>query len=133
MKIIVLLSLTVFLVVAASSQQRSEVQPNDSAANRVILFDPGISTGKATLLLPKSLQSEPTFFIPPFLFSERAPGVVPPFLGGMIEQKADLISPLRLQMESEARLRTLRTVLGTVQVGGVVYMAYRRIKKYGLK
>jgi hypothetical protein len=133
MKTIGILAITVFLAVAASSQQQTEVQPNDSAANRVVLFDPGISTGKATLLLPRSLQGEPSFFIPPFLFSGQVPGVAPPFLGGMFEQKADLTSPLRLQMESEARLRTLYTILGTVQVGGVAYLAYRRIKKYGLK
>jgi len=50
----------------------------------------------------------------------------------VIEQRVDLISPFCLQMESEARLRTLQTVLGAVQVGGVAYLAYRHIKKYGL-
>jgi hypothetical protein len=89
--------------------------------------------GKPTLLLPPSLRSDAGRRVPPFLFAGETPGIPPPFLGGMMEMKADLTSPFRLQMESEARLRTLRTVLGTVQVGGVAYLAYRYIKKYGLK
>lgn len=133
MKTIGVLVLTLILMFVASGQQQSDVQPNDSAANRVVLVDPGISSGRVTLLLPRSLQSESIYGIPPLLFPAGTAGAQSPFLGGVIEQRADLISPLRLQMESADRLKTLRTVLGTVQFGGVVYLAYRHIKKYGLK
>lgn len=134
MKIADILVLICISTLAASGQQRSDDQPTDTAsANKVTIIDPGISLGKPILLLPPSLQEEATPEIPPFLPSGVAPGVPPPFLGGMIDQKADLTSPLRLQMEREAKLRPLWTVLGTVQVGGAVYAAYRYLKKHGLK
>ena len=134
MKIADVLLLICTLSLTASSQQRSDTQAKDtSSTNKVILVDPGISLGRATLLLPPSLQDNAMPGIPPFLPTGPTPGVPPPFLGGMIDQKADLTSPLRLQMEREAKLRPLWMVLGTVQVGGAAYAAYRYIKKHGLK
>lgn len=122
-----------FVVTVALGQRRSGGDTtNADTIKRITIIDPGISYGRPTLLLPPSLQSDAGFRVPPFLFPGETPGAPPPFLGGVAELKADLTSPLRLQMESEARLRTLRTVLGTVQVGGVAYLAYRHIKKYGL-
>lgn len=132
MKIADILLLICTLFLTASGQQRSDTQAKDTT-DKIILIDPGISLGRATLLLPPSLQDNATPGIPPFLPTGRTPGAPPPFLGGMIDQKADLTAPLRLQMAREAKLRPLWTVLGTVQVGGAAYAAYRYIKKHGLK
>ena len=133
MKIPVVICLFLVVTLAASGQQRSGGDTTGAdRANRITIIDPGISYGKPTLLFPLSLQHDAMTGFPAFLFLEETPGVRPPFLGGVMEQKVDLISPLQLQMESANRLRTLRTVLGTVQIGGVAYLAYRHIKKYGL-
>jgi hypothetical protein len=126
--------LTLVITFATSGQQRSGGDTTGAdTVNRITIIDPGISYGRPTLLLLPSLQHDAMNGFPEFLFLEETPGGRPPFLGGMIQQKADLVSPLRLQMESAERLKTLRTVLGTVQIGGVVYLAYRHIKEYGLK
>jgi hypothetical protein len=129
---VVFLSLVATLAVLAQQRSGGDTTVADRA-NRITIIDSGISLGKPMLLLPPSLQSDREIAVPPFLFGGGTPGVPPPFPGGGVELRADLTSPLRLQMESEARLRTLYTVLGTVQVGGVAYLAYRRLKKYGLK
>ncbi len=62
-----------------------------------------------------------------------SPGPLLPFIGGAIEQKIDLLLPLRLQMEQEKRLRPLWMVLGTIEAGGAAYIAYEHLRKYGLK
>jgi hypothetical protein len=133
MKIPGTIFLSLVITFAASGQQRPGGDTTGAdTVSRITIIDPGISYGKPTLLFPLSLQYDAMNGFPTFLFLEETPGVRPPPLGGMIQQKADLVSPLRLQMESANRLKTLRTVLGTVQLGGVVYLAYRHIKKYGL-
>lgn len=46
--------------------------------------------------------------------------------------RPDLTASLRLQRAREESNRTLYAVLGSVQIGGVAYLAYQHIKKYGL-
>jgi hypothetical protein len=62
----------------------------------------------------------------------RNRGLRSPCFGGVLEEKVDLILPLRLQMEKESRLRPLQSVLRTLQKAGAAYIAYRHITKYGL-
>ncbi len=134
MKIADLLLLLCLWPLAMRAQQTPGVLPGDTAVvNRIAIIDPGISLGRPLLLLPPSLQVDVEPGIPPFLLTGGTPGTPPPFLLGTLEQKVDLTSPLRLQMQSEARLRPLWMVLGSVQVAGTAYAAYRYIKKYGLK
>lgn len=131
-----ILSITFFsfvITLAASGQHQSGSDTTTAdTVNRITIIDPGISSGKPTLLFPLSLQHDAMTGFPEFLFLEETPGMRPPLLGGAIEPKVDLISPFRLQMESADRLKTMRALLGTVQIGGVVYLAYRHIRKYGL-
>ena len=44
----------------------------------------------------------------------------------------DIASPWKIHLEEQNKHQTWRNVLGTVQLGGVAYLAYRHIKKYGL-
>jgi hypothetical protein len=134
MKISGVLFLSLVVTIAESGQQRSGSDTTGAdTANRITIIDPGISYGRPTLLLPLSLQHDAMTGLPAFLFLEETPGMRPPFLGGVMELKTDLTAPLRLQMESEAKLRPLWMVLGTIEAGGAAYAAYRYIKKYGLK
>ena len=126
--------LSLVITLAASGQQRSD---DDTTAtdtvNRITIIDPGISYGRPTLLFPLSLRHDAMSRISDYLFVGKTPGMPPPFLGGVMEEKLDLTFPFRLEMEREARLQPLWMVLGTMEFGGVVYVAYRHIKKYGLK
>ena len=46
-------------------------------------------------------------------------------------REPDLTAAWRLQRAREEKNSALYTVLGTVQLGGVAYLAYRHVKKYG--
>jgi len=51
----------------------------------------------------------------------------------IIEQNLDVSEIWKIGALKEDELKTLRSILGSVQLGGVAYLAYKHIKKYGLK
>ena len=51
----------------------------------------------------------------------------------IIEQNLDVSDIWKIGALKEDELKTLRSILGSVQLGGVAYLAYKHIKKYGLK
>ena len=128
-------SLALFLVVtvitAGAQDHPQAVTPDTGHANRIVLIDPGLSLGRATFLFPTTLGDELPFHDLGVTSPQLGPGLVGPFAAGFLAPRADLMSPLRLQMEKE-KLSPFQTVLGAVQLGAVGYMAYRHIKKYGL-
>ena len=69
------------------------------------------SAHRVVILDPGIALGRPILLIPPPLERDS-------LLGGNFEQRVDLLSPLQ-------------TVLGTVELAGVAYLAYRHIKKYG--
>jgi hypothetical protein len=116
------------LAAGYGQQQAVPHTADTSTTPHIIIVDPGLSTGRPTLLLPAGLQ-----------YAEETPGdmsmfalwkktsVRPPLLGVPLEPKADLTASLRLQWAKDNELKTLRTVLGTVQLGGAAYLAYRAL------
>lgn len=54
-------------------------------------------------------------------------------LHSIIEQNLDVSEIWKIGKLREDELKTLRSILGSVQLGGVAYLAYKHIKKYGLK
>jgi hypothetical protein len=49
------------------------------------------------------------------------------------DPKLDLISPLRLQWERDAELKTLKTILGSMTFGGAAFLAVRSLQKPATK
>ena len=128
MKLIGSLLLPLVIVVGSSGQQQSAVSPADTARTTgVVILDPGLSTGKAIVLLPPALQFEESAEETSIFALWKKTSLRPPLLAGMLEPKADLTATLRAQWSKDNQLSTLRTVLGTVQIGGVAYMAYRAL------
>jgi hypothetical protein len=111
-------------------QTSSTTDRADTTDNRVRLIDPGISSGRPVFLLPPSLSIIPGDFGDPETIGLGTP---PPFLGDPVTGKIDLIAPFKLQLEKQKELQTLRSVLGTVQVGAVAYLAYKQIRRWGKK
>jgi hypothetical protein len=130
-------TLRILLLVAACSptlfgQQQPEISTPDTARKEgIVLLDPGIALGKPTLLLPPWLEPGATLGHPRFLFTSPRLGATPLFIGNGFYPKIDLASPLRLQRKKDEELQLLYTVLGAVTLGGVAYLAYRHVSKYG--
>lgn len=136
MRIRVIVTLALLFIISTLAV-KGQVHPGavlaDTAqVNRIILLDPGLSLGRATFLFPSSVGTGLSFRDPAMMF---AGGWIPgagPFLDGVLEHRADLMSPLRLQWASEKNLNYFQMVLGAVETGAVGYMGYRHLKKYGL-
>ncbi len=63
----------------------------------------------------------------------QSTGATPYFFMPREMDDIDLAAPWKLQLARENQHRTLYTILGAVQAGGVAYLAYRHIRKHGLK
>jgi hypothetical protein len=126
------LLLPLVLVAASFGQQQPAVAPADTArTSGVIILDLGLSTGKSSLLLPPALRCEESPEDTSIFAFWKKTAVRPPLLAGMLEPKADLTATLRAQWSKDSQLQTLRTVLGTVQLGGAAYLAYRALTAKG--
>lgn len=51
----------------------------------------------------------------------------------LLQSRANLMSPWKLQMQSDEKYRIWRTIFGSIQAGGMAYLMYLHFKKYGLK
>jgi len=51
----------------------------------------------------------------------------------IIEQNLDVSGIWKIGALKDEELKTFRSILGSVKLGGVAYLAYKRIKKFGLK
>ncbi len=117
---------------SANAQRHQDAVPSDTVRpERIVLLDPGLSLGRATFLFPAATGSVLPFHDFALSVPQLDPGRAGPFVGSYLEPRADLMSPLRLQMQKE-KLSSFQTALGAVQLGAVGYLAYRHIKKYGL-
>ena len=54
-------------------------------------------------------------------------------LHSIIEQNLDVSEIWKIGKLKDDELKTLKSILGSVQLGGAAYLAYKHIKKYGLK
>lgn len=113
-----------------SGQERTSLQVRDSSANLSQLFDSRLLFFTPTFTVSRALEPVPETF--PGSFSNSFV-TSPQFNSWSYQEKIDLDSPLKIQLAKQNEYGTLRVVLGTVQLGGVAYIAYRHIKKYGLK
>ncbi len=128
MKMTGVLLLLLFAAKVSCAQERIGADTADTAKTTgITILDAGLSTGKASLLLPPELQYEEFGEETPLFLLWKRTSVVPPLIGGLGEPKADLTAPLRAQWAKDAQMSTLRTVLGTVQISAVGYLAYRAL------
>lgn len=131
MKTVRIVLIPLFLTMSLSAQEQSPIQPKDSSLKLL-----------RTAAIPPSLE-QPIVILPlSFALSTPGEGTVQPLyyiFGESPEQfswnrseKTDIASPWKIYLEEQKKNSTWRSVLGSVQLGGVAYIAYRHIKKYGL-
>ena len=120
--ILILLFASMLVTHGQESQNTLTKKPN--------IFDSGLSIVSPPVLSNLSIRTAPAFY-PTLLQSPFTLGMQP--FSWKSPERIDLVSPWQFELTKQEELRTLRTILGTVQLGGVAYLAYRHIKKYGLK
>lgn len=110
------------LTLVASSQERRSAQPQDTSMNRLQMFHSRSLFVRLSFLHPESLG---------FLYQPAPVSSQPVFW--TLPEKTDLASPWKLELENQEAYRTMQTILGAIELGGVAYIGYQHIKKYGLK
>ncbi len=125
----VLLVLMVCVPIARGQQASGTPGPDSSHAGGIIFLGPDLSPGRPLFLFPSDLEYPPVFGSPTFFFESLPGNSFTPVPGLFATDKVDLVAPLRLQWEREAHMGTLRTILGSIQLGGVAYLAYRHLTK----
>jgi hypothetical protein len=56
-----------------------------------------------------------------------------PPLSWMFKIKIDLETSWKQELAKQEEYRTWRSILGSIEMGGVAYLTYLHLKKYGLK
>jgi len=123
MKIIGSMFLIIILGAVATAQERDSLHSNDTLA----LSGSRNSLGSLSILPPLRLsdigisRSFPISSVGLALLSAPTPP----------EKPEDVSWHMTLSRKSEDPLETLRTMLSAIEAGGVSYLAYRHISKYG--
>jgi hypothetical protein len=122
--------LSFLFIVSIYGQESRNTQPQDTSTIRSKPISRELSIINLPDLFQPSLSFAPVYrlsLIQPSLelgvqtFSLKSP------------ERIDLTSQWQYELASQEELRTMQMILGTVEFGGVAYLAYRHLKKYGLK
>ncbi len=117
-----ILILFIALTCVSGSQERKSVQPSDTSVGGLQSFQ------------SESLFISLSFFHPLSLaFLSQAPAVWSQSIFETLPAKIDIVSPWKLEVANEDEYRTMRIILESIEFGGVGYIGYEHIKKYGLK
>jgi hypothetical protein len=123
-----------FLVLAHCSfgQEQQKPMPGDTATRTPTNFRSTVKFEQPVQLLPLSIELAvtPDYYKSiifqtaggePYFFSKREIGTI------------DLAAPWKLQLARESEHKLMYQVLGAIEAGGVAYLAYEHIRKYGWK
>ncbi|MCX6142379.1 MAG: hypothetical protein NTZ35_04090 [Ignavibacteriales bacterium] len=142
--VVLILSSAFALNVHGQEQKQNPLQ--DSSANKTQTFDARSLYPYPVLSLPLSFKTGPEG-LRGFLSQSSSPtgsGYVPGFLRLSLasplpplswesHQKLSLASCWRNELLRQEEYETFRMIIGSIQMGGAAYLAYKHIKKYGLK
>ncbi len=123
----------VVMVLGYVAQASAQSQDRDTTHTvRIQLLEPGLDPGGATFSIPPHLAAPPAFSSPGF-FLDGVPGRTDGGIPGRgFEVKQDLLAPLRVQWAREAETQTFRTIMGSLQFGGALFMAARQLTGAGI-
>ena len=114
----------------ANGQEQKSVQQQDTSIKRSRFYDPELFLVKPAIIIPQSFGSTQKNFSDFFHQSLTVP--MPPF-SWTYKAKIDLQSAWKQELTKQEEYRTLRTILGSIEMGGVAYLTYVHLKNYGLK
>lgn len=114
------------------SQEKPILTTIDSSAIPYLINNPGSLLDKPIVVLPLSfLLTAANDQLPASLYYSFAG--TPQSLSWKQTPSIDLTAPITLQLRDEEKDRPWKITLGAAQLGGVAYIAYKHIKKYGFK
>jgi hypothetical protein len=125
-----LLILTSIFLCPASGQEQNNVQQQDTVKKRPQFYIPELFLTQPTLLPPQSYGAPQESFSDFLNQSLTVP--MPPF-SWRYETNLDLLTSWKQELAKQEEYQTLRTILGSIEMGGVAYLTYLHFKKYGLK
>ena len=112
------------------TQEPGRKDVNDSLATQPPINLSLLRSFHSDVILPSSLH-EASIYSPGFLHQSLIN--LPSSLSMQFQQQIDVVSPWKHDLMKQNEYRTLRTVLGALQIGGTSYLLYEHIRKYGLK
>jgi hypothetical protein len=112
------------------AQEPGRTDVNDSLAIKAPINQSLLHSFQSDVILPSSLRETP-IYSPGFVHQSLTN--LPSSLSLQFQQQIDVVSPWKQELMKQNEYRTLRTVLGALQVGGTAYLLYEHIRKYGLK
>ena len=118
-----------FLTFTALSQSR--IEPKDTTLRLLRTGDPSVLE-RPVFILPMTFAlavPEQNMQLP--LYQSFAG--TPQSFAWNRDAKIDLTAPLKLELYQSEAEKAFRITLGAAELGGVAYIAYKHIKKYGLK
>jgi hypothetical protein len=129
-KSIGILILVFTFTLTTNGQEQKSVQEQDTSIKRSRFYNPELFLVRPTLIIPQSFGNTQENFSDFLHQSLTVP--MPPF-SWTYKTKIDLESAWKQELTKQEEYRTLRTILGSIEMGGVAYLTYLHLKKYGLK
>jgi hypothetical protein len=122
------------LFVTLASFASAQVSHKTEAPDTSITMIKNLNEDYSDIHLPEMFQPSLRFapMYHPTLLQPSFPYAMQPFTF-KLQEKIDLTSPWQYELTNRAQMRTVYMILGSVQTGAVAYMAYRQLKKHGLK
>ena len=118
--------------ISASAQERTQIEPQDTTLTLLRMKNPELLLEEPIVILPltfalaqpeqnKQMSLYQTFAGTPqsFAWENNTP--------------SDLTAPLMLQLYQSPAEKAFHISLGAAGTAGALYMAYKHVKKYGLK
>jgi hypothetical protein len=124
--LILFFSITLF----ASGQEQDTLPLQDTSVNKPRNFNSGYLFGTPSFSLPLSLRIIPENA--PYYLSQ-SPIVSLQYSSWKLQQNLNLTPIWKLELAKQDEYKTLYTILGSIEAGGVGYLTYLHFKKYGLK
>ena len=113
-----------------NGQEQNKFQQQDTVREKTQYYNPELFLTPPTFLSGQPRRLPQNSFSNFLHQSLTVP--MPPF-SWRYETNNDLQTSWKQELAKQEEDRTLRTILGSVQMGGAAYLTYLHFKKYGLK
>jgi hypothetical protein len=132
-EIIFILALFNFtFVLPAPAQERIQIEPQDTTLSLLRMKNPEQLLEQPIVLLPLTFAlAKPEQNMQMSLYQTFAG--TPQSFAWERNAPTDLTAPLKLQLYQSEPEKAFRITLGAAGTAGALYMAYKHVKKYGLK